>query len=189
MEWKAKSQMPNYSVVAFPHCTVNQEKQQHSCKLQMMYSRSCSKNFQMNLLSSLKVWYRQTIPQSITSFLQGESYTLNQVIETAQMKTIQIKEENNFYLLFLNAFIEIQGCMVFNNSNKSSYILFYTVYYRIKLKKLSHSVVYNSLRHHGLQPTRLLCPWIFQARILEWVAVSFSRYYRIEHHYLRGEGC
>ena len=23
--------------------------------------------------------------------------------------------------------------------------------------------------------TRLLCPWIFQARILEWVAISFSR--------------
>ena len=24
-------------------------------------------------------------------------------------------------------------------------------------------------------PTRLLCPWDFQARILEWVAISFSR--------------
>ena len=65
------------------------------------------------------------------------------MIETAQMKTIQIKEENNFYLLFLNAFIEIQGCMVFNNSNKSSYILFYIVYCRIKLKKLSRSVESN----------------------------------------------
>ena len=26
-----------------------------------------------------------------------------------------------------------------------------------------------------LQPTRLFCPWIFQARILEQVAISFSR--------------
>lgn len=24
------------------------------------------------------------------------------------------------------------------------------------------SVIYNSLRHHGLQLTRLLCPWDFQ---------------------------
>ena len=31
----------------------------------------------------------------------------------------------------------------------------------------------NSLRHHGLQPTGLLCPWDSQARILEWVAISF----------------
>ena len=28
---------------------------------------------------------------------------------------------------------------------------------------------------HGLYTTRLLCPGIFQARILEWVAISFSR--------------
>ena len=25
------------------------------------------------------------------------------------------------------------------------------------------------------KPTRLLCPWDFPARILEWVAISFSR--------------
>ena len=30
-------------------------------------------------------------------------------------------------------------------------------------------VVCDSLPH-GLQPTRFLCPWIFQARILQWVA-------------------
>ena len=28
---------------------------------------------------------------------------------------------------------------------------------------------------HRLQPTRLLCPWDFPARILEWVSVSYSR--------------
>ena len=34
------------------------------------------------------------------------------------------------------------------------------------------------LRPRGLQPVRLLCG-IFQARILEWVAISFSRKYDI----------
>ena len=38
--------------------------------------------------------------------------------------------------------------------------------------KWRHSVVSNSLRPHGLQPTRLLSPWNFQARILEWVAIK-----------------
>ena len=41
-------------------------------------------------------------------------------------------------------------------------------------KSESHSVGSNSLWPHGLQPARLLCPWNFQARILE-VAVPFSR--------------
>ena len=27
---------------------------------------------------------------------------------------------------------------------------------------------------HGLQLTRLLLPWIFQARVLEWGAIAFS---------------
>ena len=41
----------------------------------------------------------------------------------------------------------------------------------------SRSVIFDSWRPHGLQPTRLLCLWpgIFQARVLEWVAISFSR--------------
>ena len=39
--------------------------------------------------------------------------------------------------------------------------------------KWSRSVVSNSLRPHGLQPTRLLHR-IFQARILEWGAIAFS---------------
>ena len=30
------------------------------------------------------------------------------------------------------------------------------------------------MRPHGLQPTRLLCPWIFQVRALEWGAIAFS---------------
>ena len=37
------------------------------------------------------------------------------------------------------------------------------------------SVASTSLRPHGLWPTRLLYPWNFQARILERVAISYSR--------------
>ena len=37
----------------------------------------------------------------------------------------------------------------------------------------SCSVVSDSLPSH--LPTRLVCPWNFQARVLEWVAISFSR--------------
>ena len=36
----------------------------------------------------------------------------------------------------------------------------------------SHLVMSNSLCLHGLRPTRLLCPWDFQRRILEWLAIS-----------------
>ena len=39
---------------------------------------------------------------------------------------------------------------------------------------LSRSVVSDSVRPHGLQPTRLLRPWDSPARVLEWVAISFS---------------
>ena len=40
--------------------------------------------------------------------------------------------------------------------------------------KSAHSVVSDSLQPHGLQPARRLCPWDFQARILEWVNISAS---------------
>ena len=35
--------------------------------------------------------------------------------------------------------------------------------------------VSDSLRPLGLRSTRLLCPWNFPVRILEWVAISSSR--------------
>ena len=38
------------------------------------------------------------------------------------------------------------------------------------------SVMSDSVRPYGLQPTRLLCPWdSLEARVLEWVAMPFSR--------------
>ena len=46
----------------------------------------------------------------------------------------------------------------------------------MKVKSQSEvAVVSDSSRPHGLQPTRLLRPWIFQARVLEWGAIAFSR--------------
>ena len=40
---------------------------------------------------------------------------------------------------------------------------------------VSHSFLSDSLWHHGLQPTMLLCHGISQARILGWVAIPISR--------------
>ena len=39
------------------------------------------------------------------------------------------------------------------------------------------SVMSNSLWLHGLWPTRLLCPWNSPGKILEWVAISYSKGY------------
>ena len=46
----------------------------------------------------------------------------------------------------------------------------------MKLKSDSKvpSVVSDSSLPHGLQPTRLLHPWDFPARVLEWGAIVFS---------------
>ena len=40
---------------------------------------------------------------------------------------------------------------------------------------LRYSVMSNSLLPHGLQPIRLLCPWNFPGKILEGVAISYSK--------------
>ena len=40
--------------------------------------------------------------------------------------------------------------------------------------KWSHSVVSDSSRPHGLQPTRLLCPWDLPGKSTEWGAIAFS---------------
>ena len=39
-------------------------------------------------------------------------------------------------------------------------------------ESVRHSVVSNSLPYHGLQPSRLLCPWSSPCKILECVAIS-----------------
>ena len=36
-------------------------------------------------------------------------------------------------------------------------------------------LIVKSLPPHGLWPARLLCPWDFPGKILEWVAIFFSR--------------
>ena len=55
---------------------------------------------------------------------------------------------------------------------------FYFIDHLMKKKvkvKVSHSVVSDSLRLCGLQPPGSSVCRILQARILEWVAISFSR--------------
>ena len=37
------------------------------------------------------------------------------------------------------------------------------------------SVTPDSLQPHGLQPSRLLCPWSFPGKNMEWAAISYSR--------------
>ena len=48
------------------------------------------------------------------------------------------------------------------------------VFFRFGFVAISHSVVSDSLQPHGLQPTRLLCPWDSPDKILEWVSIPFS---------------
>ena len=40
---------------------------------------------------------------------------------------------------------------------------------------LSHSAESDSLRPHGLQPARFLCPWDCPGKNTEWVAILSSR--------------
>ena len=40
--------------------------------------------------------------------------------------------------------------------------------------KWSRAVMYDSLRPHGLQPTRLLCPWDFPGKSTGVGAIAFS---------------
>ena len=42
-------------------------------------------------------------------------------------------------------------------------------------ESVGHSVTSDSLWPHGLWPARILCPWNSPARILQWVAMLFSR--------------
>ena len=59
--------------------------------------------------------------------------------------------------------------------NWGDWINIYTLLMKVKCERVSYSVVSNSLQPHGLEPTRLLCHGILQARTLGWVAIPFSR--------------
>ena len=54
-------------------------------------------------------------------------------------------------------------------------VLWAALFYALHTCVLCGSVVSDSVRPHGLKPAKLLCPWILQARILEWVAMPSSR--------------
>ena len=45
----------------------------------------------------------------------------------------------------------------------------------MKMLCVRHSIMSDSLGPHGLWPTRLLCPWVSPGKILQWVAIPFSR--------------
>ena len=65
-------------------------------------------------------------------------------------------------------------CVCIHSHILSIYVADYICIY-IKCRCAVRSVVPDSLRPHGLLPTRLLCSWISQAGILEWVIISSSR--------------
>ena len=44
-----------------------------------------------------------------------------------------------------------------------SYLFYTSGYNWMKSESVSHLVISDSLRHHGLQPARLLCPWGFSS--------------------------
>ena len=49
-----------------------------------------------------------------------------------------------------------------------------TILYEVKSESVSCPVASDSLRSHGLQPARFLCPCL-QAKILEWVVIPLFR--------------
>ena len=58
------------------------------------------------------------------------------------------------------------------NASEVFCFLLFKKFFMDESKSLSHSVVSNSLRPHGMWPTRFL-HGISQARIVEWVALPF----------------
>ena len=82
---------------------------------------------------------------------------------------------------FYNYHKGIQGDNRLHNSlgSDSEPLLRKLVYNFSSMEKLLMTVVWLYLIHSQLHrlkiPPRLLCPWDFLARILEWVAISFSR--------------
>ena len=61
--------------------------------------------------------------------------------------------------------LEIQNCCQKSSTSPAP----------LKTESVSCLVVSHCSQPHGLSPTRFLCPWILQSRILEWVAMIFFR--------------
>ena len=80
----------------------------------------------------------------------------------------------------------ISGSSAFSKTNLNIWKFMVHVLLKPGLKNFEHyftsicrhrqvtSVVSDSVRPHGLQPTRLLCPWDSPGKNTEWVASSFS---------------
>ena len=89
-------------------------------------------------------------------------------------------------LLLLSRFSHVRLCAThkqqpqappslgFSRQEQWSGLLFPSPMHESEKWKWGCSVVSYYLQPYGLQPTRLLRPWIFQARVLEWGAIAFS---------------
>ena len=75
------------------------------------------------------------------------------------------------FFFFFFASVEAIVCVF----NRLFYLVWYITLMVFQKWKWSHSVVSDSLWPRGLQPTGSSVHEIFQARILEWVVISFSR--------------
>ena len=81
---------------------------------------------------------------------------------------------SKFYSVFLAPF-----CEDLSFPTSTAHLLSSSGLYRIPLCLVKAEVLVSplcpTLQSHGLGPTRLLCPWNLQARILEWVPLPSSR--------------
>ena len=81
----------------------------------------------------------------------------------------ELKKKNSNALLVLNYFS-------YGKKNRINHVTRHLVLcFVMCVYALSRSVRSDSWKPHALQPASLLCPWNFQARMLEMVAILFSR--------------
>ena len=96
------------------------------------HSTYCSQNTHKIIIKWKKSWYK---PDCKTLY-QPE------LVHTA----LYVKWRNGAQITFCCVCLSIHCKIAKRNCKKC-------------MKSVSHSVLSNSLQHHGLQPTRLLCPW------------------------------
>ena len=87
----------------------------------------------------------------------------NQKLAGARLEQIQ-HVEGYCWILFQSFYLLVSETEDWRETEKQPRSVFYVC-----------TVMSDSLQPHGLQPTRLLCPWDFPARILERGAISSSR--------------